>query len=241
MEVLKLGTACLCTPWPDGAMSSIASDLRQVARTLVRDRDGNVATEAAACLRLCDTLSMPRVPALSIVMTREEGRETQSATSLLNNLKTAREEVIIAESIAAKPSPPLGESPKKAEMKAKRQKVQASVDTGIKATVPKAEQDPSATATVSKPSQSPKITLNEPVAATTGKKSAKVSTVASPRTEPTIADKAPASIESEKEASSLRRATALGSLEGDTADDGDDSDFDFPDIVVDGGPDEEDQ
>lgn len=241
VEVLKLGTACLCTPWPDGAMSSIASDLRQVARTLVRDRDGNVATEAAACLRLCDTLSMPRVPALSIVMTREEGRETQSATSLLNNLKTAREEVIIAESIAAKPSPPLGESPKKAEMKAKRQKVQASVDTGIKATVPKAEQDPSATATVSKPSQSPKITLNEPVAATTGKKSAKVSTVASPRTEPTIADKAPASIESEKEASSLKRDTALGSLEGDTADDGDDSDFDFPDIVVDGGPDEEDQ
>ena len=100
VKILKLASACICTPWPDGAMSSIMSDLLVIARRCVRDRDANVSGEATSCLRICDSLSMPRIPALSVIVSQEHTRETKTAISLEENLKEAKNEMAVTEFVA---------------------------------------------------------------------------------------------------------------------------------------------
>lgn len=266
-EILKLGTACLCTPWPDGAMSSIISDLRDIARSCARDRDDNAATEAAACLRLCDALSMPRVPALSIVTTREHGTETQSAISLAQNLKSAREDIYTTETVVTKASRPLEDSPKKVEKKAKRQKVQpADEGRSTKVSLTAAPQDStepvasSATHGVeeAKPIQElmnpPKETLVTELAAESSKTDAGDANASEDPPKESIAgsdlskqnsddtDAVRVQISHDQKASAeeelLRRPPAAP--KDDTGDNSDDDDF-LPNIFVDGGPDKEDQ
>ena len=111
--ILKLGSACLCTPWPDGAMSSLLDDLKVFAWKCLRDHNVEVMTGANECLRLCDSLSMPRAPALAVV-TRVDGwdgsrgaalQQTSSAASLIEDLKNAREDLSAGEKSANSPIP----------------------------------------------------------------------------------------------------------------------------------------
>lgn len=137
IAILKLGSACLCTPWPDGAMSSILDDLKVFAWTCFRDHDVEVMAGANDCSRLCDSLSMPRVPALTVV-SRMDGlngsrgaafQQTPSTASLIEDLKSAREEISACEKNASLPIPSTSKDPiEKVEKKKKRQKDRAFDD-----------------------------------------------------------------------------------------------------------------
>jgi hypothetical protein len=120
-------------------MSSILEDLKVFAWTCARDHDVEVVTGANECLRLCDSLFMPRVPAL-LVVNRADGLnvskgaallQAQSAASLIEDLKSAREEISVAERNARLPVPSASEDLKeKAEKKKERWKACAVNDTG---------------------------------------------------------------------------------------------------------------
>jgi hypothetical protein len=261
-EMLKLGSVCLCTPWPDGAMSSIMSELRQIAATFMHDCNEDVAAEAAACLRLCDSLSMPRAPALSIVTSREQGREAQTAVSLLENLKSAREDIVMSQAIADKKSHPLVSSLEKVEVAAKRQKLEVS--DGAE----KPAQDPSKSSVKPSPtkqathvvdklqSESMQEEIAQPEAkvveltrvdALPSKSERDVGSVThvSDGVPPVAEAKAKMHSVEKKDENSVKppkRRMETASLKKDPNEDDDSDDDDFlPDIVVDGGPDEEDQ
>lgn len=259
VEMLKLGSVCLCTPWPDGAMSSIMSELRQMAGTCTHDCNGDVAAEAAACLRLCDSLSIPRAPALSIVTSREHGREAQTAVSLLENLKSAREDIVVCQAVADKKSHPLVSSLEKVEVAAKRQKLEVS--DGAE----KPAQDPSKSSVKPSPakqathvvdklqSESMQEEIAQPEAkvveltrvdALPSKSERDAGSVTHVSDGVLVAEAKAHSVEKKDENSVKppKRRMETASLKKDPNDDDDSDDDDFlPDIVVDGGPDEEDQ
>lgn len=137
VAILKLGSACLCTPWPDGAMSSFLDDLKVFAWECFRDCDVEVMTGAKDCLRLCDSLSMPRVPALAVVIRADSLngsrgaalQQTPSAASLIEDLMSAREEISAGEKNASLPIPLTSKDPiEKVEKKKKKRKVRAVDD-----------------------------------------------------------------------------------------------------------------
>ena len=108
---IKLGMACLCTPWPDGAMSAILDELKVIARIYSRDCESMVAMTANICVRLCDALSTPRAPALDIVTRasisngkRSLGQDTTSAASMIADLNSAQEEMKSQENSLGLPS-----------------------------------------------------------------------------------------------------------------------------------------
>jgi hypothetical protein len=239
VKILKLASACICTPWPDGAMSSLMSDLLVIAKICVRDRDPNVSGEAACCLRICDSLSMPRIPALSVVMSQEHTREAKTAMSLEENLKEAKNEMAATELVGAKPSRPLDESPEKSKTKKKRQKVEPSTDADINMVVSRTKRhsdDPSGP-----PETSPQLTKELKIlqATTIDETNVNAHAGGSPTREPGIDNTLCVAKESIPQKKPITTAPVESLSE--KADGGDDSDFDFPDIVVDGGPDEEDQ
>jgi len=68
-SILSLGASCVATPWQDGATCSTAlvSELKRMAAACQQDRDTSVALAAVSALRVCDALDCPRAPALNIV------------------------------------------------------------------------------------------------------------------------------------------------------------------------------
>lgn len=250
VAILKLGSVCMTTPWPDGAMSSLLTELRHAASCCTRDCDENVAAEAESCLRLCNALSTPRVPALSIVTSREQGQNTQTAFSLVESLKTAREDTTIADTLAAKPSRPLEESPKNVQNEAKRQKV-------VSTTAAKAPADPAKSATLQPTSKTgPKLVpVANDIAKLQAEHELKQKTQTEEKVKKVVAVESQARASAKSEASSeqqplletkegtdgSRKHLAPASLKKDPDEDSDDDFDDFPEIVVDGGPDEEDQ
>ena len=68
-SILSLGASCVATPWQDGATCSTAlvSELKRMAAACQQDRDATVALAAVSALRVCDALDCPRAPALNIV------------------------------------------------------------------------------------------------------------------------------------------------------------------------------
>jgi len=257
VEILQLGSACLCSPWPDGAMSAIASDLQKTARLCTQDRERSVVAEATACLRLCDSLSMPRVSALSIITSRELGREASSAVSLVAKLKSAQEDIVATEVTAAKSARPLEDGPKKVEKMAKRQKLKAD-DVKASPNVPKLASEPVVDPPPSKAFCENDKGYSEAACATKTQlegMTAKSSPVASSLKDSGVAsgtaleeqqrhdktaDKTKITQEPEGNVSQEPMRALPASLKNDTGDDSEDDGF-FPNIVVDGGPDEEDQ
>ena len=240
-------------------MSAIMVELRKAATICTRDYDDNVTVEATLCLRLCDSLSMPRVPALSIVQSRESGHETQSAMSLIENLKRVREEDNAAKTVDIKSVHALEETPKRAEKAAKRRKVQTSVDED--STNPKASQgsdEPtrhlmSLNTTQMVEKERPKTT---PVAET----SQSVAAIdASDNVSSHVISGVVAQSEMQSQDAALWKAKAheegenilsrqteekmgvVASLKDDTGGDSSEDDGSFPEIITDGGPDEEDR
>ena len=265
IEILKLGSSCLCTPWPDGAMSSIMSDLRKAAKACTRDRDSVVASEGAACLRLCDALSMPRVPALLIVTNREHCHETQTAASLIENIKSAREDIAKTETlVTAKLSSPSEDSPKNEDKKSKRQKVQAAPgeeSTQTASSIRKSANKPVASLVTHEGDavHSESTQLQEKGVTGIARENSNGADPSAPASEECVLDTTVSKMDSAKAmlksvpnaeekydmqdsniASQQPWNRAQGSLKKGNSDDDSDDDF-LPDIVVDGGPDEEDR
>ena len=119
VSLLDLASSCIITPWNDGGASNLRGILVQTARVFDLDKDSTVSMTAKAALRLCDTVSVPRAPALLFV-SREaavssdniQNSQMVSADDIIKNMKIAREETERANKIA-----------EEAE-KAKRQKLQ---------------------------------------------------------------------------------------------------------------------
>lgn len=97
-SVIHLGIATVCTPWIDGAASSLTGELLIIGRVFQNDRDSAVALVATTALRVCDALDCPRVPALNVVTRPTESRLSSSklnnAEFLVGKLLSAREEIL---------------------------------------------------------------------------------------------------------------------------------------------------
>jgi hypothetical protein len=65
--ILHFGVAAVCTPWQDGATSSIAIELTSAAQISLQATDGIVVTAATMALNVCQGLTCNRVPPLQVV------------------------------------------------------------------------------------------------------------------------------------------------------------------------------
>ena len=94
--ILELSTACVTTPWSDGAMSSISDSLMTAARICQSDRDGKVVQAAGAALQVCSTSMVARAPALQVVnrTSAKVGTSVLSIDSLIAKLQSSRQEII---------------------------------------------------------------------------------------------------------------------------------------------------
>jgi len=97
VSIIGLACSCVTTPWQDGASSSLVDLLVATARKLEDDMDMEVAANAKAALRICDTIATPRAPALAYVAraapTNTNAAATDAAT-LTTCIQSARNEAI---------------------------------------------------------------------------------------------------------------------------------------------------
>jgi hypothetical protein len=95
--IIRLACGCVSTPWQDGASSGMVDLLTRTASVLTQDVDVEVSVAAKTALRLCETISVPRAPAL-IYVTRAVTApsepsitgETTDASSLAKSIESAR-------------------------------------------------------------------------------------------------------------------------------------------------------
>lgn len=95
VAMLEFGSSCLTTPWPNGASSSILEQLQLAASSCKADAS-TVSSTASATLRLCDTVSTPRVPALHVVTKKVDLSSSKAPVSsdmLLEGLQNAQEQI----------------------------------------------------------------------------------------------------------------------------------------------------
>lgn len=103
MDLLGLGCACASSPWIDGSASSILDQLRMAATNCITG-DPNVVAAANTALRLCDSLTTPRVPALQVVKHSSNFNASETKTSctpptaetLLQDLQNAESDTLKA-------------------------------------------------------------------------------------------------------------------------------------------------
>jgi hypothetical protein len=95
---LNLGIRCICTPWPDSAMSELTTTVRGIAQLLASDSDLCVSALARHCLQVCNLSYSHRAPPLSIA-TRftpgggtERSVEFESASAIVESLDVAKSE-----------------------------------------------------------------------------------------------------------------------------------------------------
>lgn len=110
--VFGLGSACLATPYPDGAASSIVNALSHAARLCQADGDSDVAMAAKTALRLCDLSTVPRAPALLFVtrqtstLERSSVQTDASASAMAVNIQNARSEIAESSRVKEDLNPP---------------------------------------------------------------------------------------------------------------------------------------
>ena len=103
--LLNLGASCIVTSWNDGGASNLRGVLAQTARLFDSDTDITVCLAAKAAIRLCNTVCVPRAPALVFVSRTAPGNNDsiqntasaqhqpmQSAEEITQHMKVARDE-----------------------------------------------------------------------------------------------------------------------------------------------------
>ena len=107
VSLLRLASTCVTTPWQDGASSALVELLMSAANNLKNDVDGEVSLTARSALRICETIGVPRAPALTYItraVSTNDGLNadlgpnatTTDATSLAKNIESARNETMKA-------------------------------------------------------------------------------------------------------------------------------------------------
>lgn len=132
--LLSFGTACVCTPWPDGAASSIVGLLRSAAKANQHEREMHVSNAAALALQSCDTIAFPRVPALQVItraaapMKQSTMSDIKSAEAIAESLEGAQAEIVSAKAAAAvadEKKRKQSQDERETERKSKRAKIDA--------------------------------------------------------------------------------------------------------------------
>lgn len=96
---LNLGIRCICTPWPDSAMSELTTTVRGIAQLLANDSDLFVSSLARHSLQVCNLQYSHRAPPLSITTRSTPGGGTErsfgveSASSIVESLDLAKSEI----------------------------------------------------------------------------------------------------------------------------------------------------
>lgn len=99
VAVLNLGIACICTPWPDSAMSELTTSLRATSQVLVHDSDRSVSLLALHSLQVCNMQCTYRAPPLCIVTRATLGEsvernvEVETASAIVEGLEQAKSEL----------------------------------------------------------------------------------------------------------------------------------------------------
>ena len=106
-SILQLGIAVLCTPWQDGAASTIAAEFISAAQSCVQDSNEAVVATAVASLNVCNAIHCSRLPPMQII-TRPNNFLSDYASSstaitaetMEDKLRSTREEVNRAKAIS---------------------------------------------------------------------------------------------------------------------------------------------
>jgi len=107
ISFIQLACTCVTTPWQDGASSALVDLLTITANRFKNDVDREVSLNANAALRICDTIAVPRAPALTYVAralstNNTNGTDlnphatTTDANSLAANIESARNDAVLA-------------------------------------------------------------------------------------------------------------------------------------------------
>ena len=101
VAMLRLASACLTTPYPDGASSSICDLLTNVAKKCAMDCNSDVALAARTALRVCDEATVPRGVAIEYttrILASSAVESLTSPASLLNQtIQSARADIMESE------------------------------------------------------------------------------------------------------------------------------------------------
>ena len=141
VALFNLAACCISTPWGDGSCSSIHHTLVEVARKHGVDMDAQVSMAAKAALRICESSSVPRAPALLYVsraISQDPSLALQpdlSAVDLIKNIQNARKEISVAEKAHAEKTNEKKRKTRSAEKQHEAEKTQVKVSKQ-KLTVP---------------------------------------------------------------------------------------------------------
>ncbi|KAG7363990.1 hypothetical protein IV203_037192 [Nitzschia inconspicua] len=95
VEILNLGLSCATTPWNDGTSSPLTTALVKAAKQLEIDSDATVCKAARAVLCVCDTLQIPRAPALLYISRVAEAQgDILDASTIEEKLAVAKEDAV---------------------------------------------------------------------------------------------------------------------------------------------------
>jgi hypothetical protein len=97
-SILQLGIAVLCTPWQDGATSTIASEFVSAAQSCVQDSNETVVATAVALLNVCSALYCSRLPPLNVITRPNNFLSDYASTAITaenieDKLRSTREEM----------------------------------------------------------------------------------------------------------------------------------------------------
>ena len=231
-SLFHLAIACVTTPYPDGAASSLVDGLVRSAKVAETDGDVDVSLAAKTALRVCDSLGVPRAPALQYI-TREttaaDAMPGSSALALEKKVEDARSEVNKALKASVKPKTTV--LPKKQELSTKKNEEDAETDSP-KINPPSKKQKTEADSVI--PEASVQTTQDNNLVASNDYEHAKESD--EQKVDEPIVDVKDNEDNGAEDAHDLPEPVSdAGHKEEES-----DEDEDFPDIVV-GGPDSDDE
>jgi hypothetical protein len=96
ISFLKLISACLVTPWPDGSMTNLLEEIRHAAKSLLTSPNVSVESEAKMCLLIVYSIQTQRAPPLVMLDRSSTGSEKfrspqDSAASIKTRISAAHD------------------------------------------------------------------------------------------------------------------------------------------------------
>lgn len=103
--MLEVSFHCITTPWNDGSITSMYDSIVRLARRCQSYADVNVCMSAKSLLMVCNSVSVPRAPALLYVSRAAANRQRQEPTTaperaapaLMDGIEKARAEIARAQ------------------------------------------------------------------------------------------------------------------------------------------------
>ena len=240
--MLDLSLCCITTPWNDGSMTSLFDSIVRVARKCENNPDVNVCKSAKSLLMVCNTVSVPRAPALLYVSRATAGQQRQepvpvpekAATDIVNDLEKARGDIARAQRADEEMKK------KKAERRKQEEEAEESIRKRKKVeTPPQQKQDP----TKSENSKTPKDDRKVRNKSEEKEQEPEPTQPAAPLVEEKTESPGPEANNDDSEAKDdeSHETAPSSDKEDEPMEEADGDEFDFPEIVEGGGPDSDDE